>query len=500
MKAGDVALTPTRSRSSTVAASSSLRAALQARGPLLALAAVAIVYVVAQLVLIGWTRTLSWDEGVYASQVSPRVPPMFWDAHRALGMPLLVAPVVTLTESLTALRVYLTVLSGALLFAAYAPWLRLLPRYVAPLAAALFASLWTSLVFGGAAIPNVHVALGAVAATGLMFCARAAARPARWLLGVAVSVGYVSLIRPTDSLWLLLPIGLAVLVLRWPHRWGTLGALVAGAAIGWVPWLVESVLRFGGPLERLDRTAAVNGTGLHNLVPGHLAALDSVCSDLAECGPISWRYAAWWPAWLVLLAVGLVAAQRSRRAPLVVAAAAAASLAVPYLLLIRVVAPRYLMPAYAMAALPVAAGLAVLAARRTVRARLLVGGLLGLLLLAHLAVQLGVTSDVGRDGRLRAAHVTRVAAELPAAGVQPPCTVFGDMWLPLGYPLHCQSGFTSQLTTPSPPPEVRAALARGDRVVVVTARRVGPTSYLSAWTRLQVPAPRRPTWNTYVSP
>src|SRR5580692_8330603 len=69
-------------------------------------------FAAAQLLFVSLRMGLSWDETVYVSQVSGHAPAAWFDPARARGVPLIVAPVALLTSSVTALRVYLAVLSG----------------------------------------------------------------------------------------------------------------------------------------------------------------------------------------------------------------------------------------------------------------------------------------------------------------------------------------------------------------------------------------------------
>lgn len=83
------------------------------------------------------------------------------------------------------------------------------------------------------------------------------------------------------------------------------------------------------------------------------------------------------------------------------AAATGISTAVPYLFLVEYAAPRFLLPAYALLALPVAEYLTHVFAR-TRRARRPAGTVaLALVLAAHLGVQLSVLSHV-----IRTSHAT----------------------------------------------------------------------------------------------
>jgi len=92
------------------------------------LAAVASAFTLVQLLFVR-LHGLSWDEAVYVSQVSRHVPAALFDPARSRGIPLLVAPIALITSSITALRVYLAIASGAALFCSLLAWRRLRPGW-----------------------------------------------------------------------------------------------------------------------------------------------------------------------------------------------------------------------------------------------------------------------------------------------------------------------------------------------------------------------------------
>ncbi len=123
--------------------------------------------------------------------------------------------------------------------------------------------------------------------------------------------------------------------------------------------------------------------------------------------------------------------------------ACAVALAVPYLLLLDYAAPRFLLPSYALLALPVAD----LAARAAgaVRAggrRYAVVGLLCALLAAHLTVQLKELRVNTADARDTVVRYRRAADELGRLGVRAPCLVTGPRAQPVAYEAGCVSAQT----------------------------------------------------------
>ncbi|TMR07410.1 hypothetical protein ETD86_51625, partial [Nonomuraea turkmeniaca] len=275
------------------------------RRPYVALGLVAVCFTAVQLVFTARIG-LGWDESVYLSQVARGVPAAEFTAPRARGVQLLAAPVALVTPSVTAIRGYLSVLSGIALFLAYAPWIRLRSGPIAPLAAALFAGLWLSVLYGNEAMPNMWVAYCGVAGVGLACLAGMRPRPWLALAGVVAAFALASLLRPSDATWLALPL----LGYGMVRRRGRLpaAATAAGLAVGWAQWLAEAFIRFGGPMERLRAAGAENATGLHFSLPDHLRALDGplLCRFGVDCGGFPWAQIAWFAAVPVVAGLGAV--------------------------------------------------------------------------------------------------------------------------------------------------------------------------------------------------
>lgn len=415
-----------------------------ARGPraVASLAAVAVAFTLAQLLLVRPGMGLGWDETVYVSQVSAHAPAAFFSAPRARGVSLLVAPVTAWSSSTALLRVYLAVLSGLGLFLALRTWLGLFPVRVLAVAGALFATLWVTLFYGPQAMPNYWVAVGALAAVACFLRARAdrTDRPALW--GLAASAALMALMRPVDAVWAVLPL----LALGLPrHRRRTLWVLLAGLAAGAAEWVAEAYARYGGLGRRLsDGSAIQGGLGWHFAVVDQLRSM----GGRALCRPCTGELpnpvvAVWWFTLPVLAVLALAVAVRARRtAATAVPLACAATAAFPYLFLIGYAAPRFLLPAYALLAVPVADLVCrpVSGPRRTWRP--LAVTLLCLGLAAHLAVQLAVLRDT--VDRTTASHRawSRTASALHDRGVRPPCLLTGHEAIPVAFYAGCSSAAT----------------------------------------------------------
>lgn len=359
------------------------------------------------LAVVRPTLPFVWDETVHLSQVMPNVPASAFDAHRARGIVALAYPAVAaFGSSPAAIRSYLAPLAGVGLLLAYLPWLRLRPGPTAPLAAGLFGSLWVALFYAPAVMPNLYVAFAGAATIGWLLVSMLPGAGRGPLVAASSGMAVAALLRPTDALLIIGPLLLATLwSTRGRLRLAALAALVGGFLLGWAPWVVEAYARFDGPLARLHTAATVDGQGLYDLVPTHLRALSGalLCSAGRRCGHYQPAMLAWWFLALLLAALGVWGAVRKRRATaMLVAVAVASAFAVPYLFTVTVVAPRFLLPAYALVALPAAEDLlAVLLAVRPGRLRVVAARQRG----ESVAVLVAPAKPVGAASYLRAWRV-----------------------------------------------------------------------------------------------
>ncbi|GAA3494819.1 hypothetical protein GCM10019016_019190 [Streptomyces prasinosporus] len=454
-------------------------AARRARGTR-PLAAVAAVFTLAQLALVRPVLGLGWDEIVYVSQVTSHHPAAFFSAPRSRGVSLLVAPVASWSSSTALLRVHLALLSGLALHLALRAWRGLFPTRVLVTAGAFFASLWVTLFYGPQAMPNYWVAVGALIAVGCFLRHRAdgSGRGALW--GVAAGVALMAWMRPTDAVWVTVPL----FVLALAHRHGRLLlALAGGLVAGGAEWVIEAYAGFGGLAERLAEASRIQG-GL-----GWQIAVDDQLRSLggrALCRPCTGSMphpvvTLWWFVLPLLAVLGLIVAIRAGRVlPTLLPLACAATAALPYLFMIGYAAPRFLQPAYALLALPVADALWRLVRTPRGRWRPAVAALVALGLAGHLAVQLTVlvhTVDRNVDSRRDWA---RTADALHRLGVRPPCLVTGYEAIPIGYYTGCSSGATSGNNENTTVGEI---LRTADRVPVAALTGPGgaPPRYARPW-------------------
>ncbi|MBQ0826310.1 hypothetical protein [Streptomyces tagetis] len=450
------------------------------------LAAVAAVFTLAQLLLVGPALGLGWDETVYVSQVTTHHPAAFFSAPRSRGVSLLVAPIASWSTSTVLLRVYLAVLSGLALYLALRTWRGLFPPRVRATAAAFFATLWVTLFYGPQAMPNYWVAIGALITTGCftrLHLRRDAGRAC--VRGVVAGAALMAWMRPTDAVWVSVPLLVLALVRRrGPLLLALAGGLVAGAA----EWVVEAYVWYGGLAERLAEASRVQGgLGRHLAVADQLRSLGGRALCRPCTGPMPHPVITlWWYLLPLVAALGLVLAVRARRtARTLIPLACAVTAAVPYLFLIGYAAPRFLQPAYALLALPVADALWYLARSPRGRWRPVGAPLVALALTGHLAVQFAVLAHtVGNTTESRRAWA-RTAGELHGIGVRPPCLLTGYESIPIGYYTGCSSGATSGNNENTTPEEITGT-ARERPVAVLLGPGEAAPGYARDWTPYRV--------------
>lgn len=490
------------------------------RRPAILLAMVAVGYVAVQLILVDPRMVLSMDEAVYASQFSTVLSHIEIAPHRSLGEALLVAPVTMVTASPVAIRVYLTALSGALLFLVFWPWLNLRPAWVglrsshqqwaAPVAAALYATGWAALFYGGAVLPNAPTAMCAVAVTGLFLrvATRSAGRGRPAAGGLFAAVAGLTLLRPTDAVWIVSPVLVAALVKRSWRSLAALAAMAGGLVAGWGEWAIEAYLRFGGPLARLKQVnEAAGGDGPYFLLVRQLQAVGGrvACSpDQAGCGPIRPSAVLLWAGGLLLVGCGVYSVRRaSHGSVILLVVVQAAAIAMPYLLLTDWVVPRYLLPVYALLSLPAAAGLIWIAGQARVSTPgMVLAGCAGFGLLAHVGLQLDTARRIGDGSAANRSVNVDMARELTRLDVGRPCVILGGQAPEVAYLSRCRAHDIPEGIEPRSPAvtqrEIRTLLQRGTRVVVLaeTSARL-PTVIDTSWTVIQINGdPRR----VFISP
>lgn len=384
------------------------------------------------------------DEIVYLSQVAAHKPALLFTPPRARGMPALLFPVAHFTIDLDVLRTYLVLLGSVALYAGFRPWLRLIPPRIVPVAAALLASLWTASFFGAETQPNFMVAVLGVAAIGYALLSLRHLRR-RDPVYCALSVALIGLIRPSDATWLVAGLLLTALgfvaARRKPTRrilWAG-GGVVGGLILGWSEWAIEAEASYGGFFHRLEQANAVNTPGAHFSLLTQASAVNGPTLCRPCTLPVSVTHVVWWFAIPPLIGIGLYAARRtSRFLPLLTATVAGTALALEYVITVSYAAPRFLLPAYALFALPVAAGIvAVIGWVRRPRLRIAAMAAAGVALLAQLVSQTHYLRDrVAASTEIRNVYFTE-AATLRGYGVVAPCLIYGPTGAPVAFILGC---------------------------------------------------------------
>lgn len=455
---------------------------------------VASAFTASQLLFVPYRMGLSWDEVVYVSQVSVHGSAAYFDAARARGVPLLVAPVTLITSSVAVLRVYLALASGLGLLGALWAWRQLRPSWVLALAGLAFGGLWVSQYYGPQAMPDGWVALSALAAVGFFArvattrgapatrgagATRSAPATRGALAGLTVSLALTALLRPGDAVFLATPLALAVLVVPAWRRWSLLVCVLAGVLAGAAEWVAEAYLRFGGLAARLHQASAEqSGFGLHLGVWAELRAVNG--PTLCRPCTVGWRYpvlSVWWLALPLLVALGVVGARRAgNMASCVLATVCGLSVAVQYLFLISYAAPRFLVPTYALLVIPVADALAWLISATRPDLRWITAGGIACVLLIQLSAQHLVLDHETGGTVIFHQDYRRIAADLRRLGVRPPCLIKGEQSIPVAFYAGCASA-----------PALAPALAAGRPVVVLARAGHHPHGRERHWQRHRLP-------------
>jgi hypothetical protein len=260
------------------------------------------------------------------------------------------------------------------------------------------------------------------------------------------------------------------------------------------------------------RAISTQSTG-ERFVPDYtLRALDGPllcrpCNRATQ--PIPTTGLMWWVAGalLVALAVWLVLRSRDRvgfrdapRSATLLPALVGVVLALPYLFLVGYAAPRFLLPSYALLALPAAQGLRHLCLRPTGDVRRAVAAGVAVLLAGHLVVQYRQLESIMAGSEPGRERWDAVAAALARHGVTPPCLLIGPESAPVAYLARCDAVHLKRV--PGDEPFTLADLreqATRQTVALVLRSGQGRPSYARGWEPL--PADDLPKgWRVLVSP
>ena len=467
------------------------------RWPALSVEAWGLVLACATFFALQWTlfphdRPPGWDESVYLSQVTPGAEVAFFAGWRARGITLLVAPAIWVGASIGELRIFLMVVSAVGVGLALAVWKPIIGM-AASVALFLFSCTWIALLNASQVMPNFWTAVLGLAAAGYTVRWNEGGRGRHAALAGA-ALALTALVRPTEATVIFAI--LAALVVLGRRSWTALGALSAGLVVGWLPWVVEMSVRFGGPLEALRGAASghVAPAAVTQNLRRYLAYTDGeLISAVVPLPGI-----VWWVALAVLAVVGIVrAATRPERVAASVGAAAALAVTIEYVVFVPVLAPRFLLPAYAFAAIPASIGVVSLFRGRMI---LRSAGVVVLLAAIPWAVwQAGVAQRVE-------AEATRVGRLFWQAGQQIGRMAAGDtcsFMSPAGHPqIQLASGCAGRELprTEGPTQQELEQLGRdGGFVFVIMARPASRTSPLDGVRPVRTQGPNR-VWLIYQLP
>ena len=342
-----------------------------------------------------------------------------------------------------------------------------------------------TLFYGPQAMPNYWVAIGALAGVGYFLRAQADPGDRAALWGVGASAALMALMRPTDAVWVTLPLFVAA---------GVRPPVAATAACGrrssraWPPgrrqWVVEAYVSYGGLSERLAEASRIQGgLGWNIAVLDQLRALGgrSLCRPCAGSIPDT-PVILWWFVLPLLAALGLAVAVRARRAArTLLPLACAMTRRHPVSVHDRIRRAALPAPPLRTAGHP--------GRRRTHppgHARRAGTGdrwprpCVTLGLAGHLAVQYAVLERA--VDRTTASHRAwaRTAAELHRLGVRPPCLLTGHLAIPIAFYAGCRSVQTQGHNTNTTAAEIERAAQRLP-VAALTTPTGRPPAFARTW-------------------
>jgi len=455
------------------------------------LLAIGAAYLVSQLLLFPFGRPSNWDEAVYLSQVTPGMEGLFMAAWRSRGITLLVAPVTLLGGSLSDVRLYLMIVSAAAVTSSFGIWIPLI-GFAAPIAAILFSFTWLGLINGSAVMPNFWAALLGVAVAGLVARRLEGGSLAHAVLAAAL-LGAMALVRPTEATVMVGVIGLYLLIVR-RTSWRFGLGLGVGFVLGWLPWVLEMSIRFGGFRNALRQARSAGHLALAPVGENVLAHLSftygraKLAPDVVPVEGILW--------WSLLVVLSVIALRRGVGSPARSVALfsflATAAFALEYLVLVPVVAARFLLPAYAFAAITAAIGLASLL-RSGIAARI-VGAVLLVLIVPWAVWQGEVGTRVLDNQLLPADKLFAAGLALKDLADGRPCSFVS----PANHPqVQIASGCDGgQLTSPAPTAAQLEAVAAGEEVFIILGHPARAGSPLADLEPTHLRAVRRP-WFVY---
>jgi hypothetical protein len=391
------------------------------------LIAVSALFVLSELLPALLRLPLGADEMTYIARTSAHASGVFLPPVHGHAAGLLAAPVTLVTTSLTALRVWMSVLSGLGLLGSLLCWRGLRPAWVLALAGFIFASLAITQLSGVQVYPDLWAAFGMVAITGLLLQSVQGSMKPRVVIGL---IGFLSffivLLRPQNLVFALAPTFLAPILVRGWRQRSVLIAMVVGVAVGVLEWAAESYLWFGGLASRIQFAGQEPPKlSLNFSLPMQVKVLSGpwYCQSAKGCPYDNYpAFLFWWLAFFGLVALGLYAMwRRPEKASSVLLLVTGAWSAALYILFVPFGAPRYMLPTFALFAILAADGIRWLTTVPNWRRAGI--GLACVFLLAGVVTQHFVlTRETANQAAIRKGFET-TAADLQRHGIKPPCVL-----------------------------------------------------------------------------
>jgi hypothetical protein len=408
------------------------------------LALVSVAFLAAELTPALLRMPLGPDEITYLARTSVHASGISLPPVHGQGTGLLAAPVTLLTMSLTALRVWMSVLSAVGLFLAVLCWRGLRPLWVLALAELVLASLAITQDSGVQLYPDWWGALGLLALTGLLLHGVGGTmRPRVVLPLIALASLVIALMRPQNVVFLMGPAIVACLVVRSWRNLRVLAAMAVGVTLGFLEWLAGAYLWFGGVAERI-KYARQEPPPLHFYfaLGTEVRYLNGPWYCVHTSGCVSWAAPGetpWWLAFLAIAILGLWAGwhRSAMKASSVLAGVTALWVFLLYAFLVPFGAPRYLLPTYALMAILVADG--IVWAITESRWRKLAAVAASVFVLAGLVSQrIILQSQAAQNTAGR--QFQAQAAELEEIGVRTPCVLDNQY---IAYYIGCSAPWTT---------------------------------------------------------
>ncbi len=407
-------------------------------------AIVSVAFLAAELTPPLLRMPLGADEITYIARTSVHASGVSLPPVHGQGAGLLAAPVTLFTMSLTAIRIWMSVLSAVGLFLAVLCWRGLRSMRVLALAELVLVSLAITQNSGVQIYPDWWGAIGLLALTGLFLHAVNGTMRDRVVLPlIAVASLLIILMRPQNLVFLMGPAIIAWLVVRRWQNFKVMAAMVIGSVLGAVEWTIGGYLWFGGFFGRVHLAGGEPPSlRLYMALGTQLRFLNGPWYCGSSKGCTSWAVpleTPWWLAFLAIAILGLwVGWHRSEmKASSVLAAATALWVFLLYAFLVPFGAPRYLLPSFALMAILIADGI-VWAVTESPWRRLaavaaclfLVGGIISQrVIVQHEAAN----QDAGRQFQAQAAALEKI-------GVHPPCVLENPS---VAYYIGCSAPWTT---------------------------------------------------------